>query len=373
MAGEIGAVPNFGDYNKYGQVAQTDTNQTNTLQQDPLQQAQAAAATQTVPPELQQFQADNIQAYQQPQADTFQKSGPGLGTALTLGALGGAATGGGIYLWGAKPVDSDGNFKESFIRKADSDGIKANTEAIYKEALAEAKAPTLAKYGIADEKAFEAVEKLAKGETLTDEMKALIPSGMDTEKAKNAVKEANEEFAKIDKNALLKAAEKEAKVFSLSGAESQLKDLKTIESKVTALADDIKTEDLKKFIEKNKELFHLEGTDAEVAKQVEDFTNLGKKGLLDTTKTNITSYEEGIKSGKATIQTELKSAYDTSKNAFKEGAEYEQLAKTLKSYKLNQALKTGGIVAGVTALALGIMFAIGGGKKEAPQNQQYNV
>lgn len=43
-----------------------------------------------------------FQGYQQPQADTFQKSGSGLTTGLTLGTIAGAGTGAGIYYFGTK-------------------------------------------------------------------------------------------------------------------------------------------------------------------------------------------------------------------------------------------------------------------------------
>ena len=45
-----------------------------------------------------------FQGYQQPQADTFQKSGSGLTTGLTLGTIAGAGTGAVIYYFVTNPI-----------------------------------------------------------------------------------------------------------------------------------------------------------------------------------------------------------------------------------------------------------------------------
>ena len=88
-----------------------------------------------------------FQGYQQPQTDTFQKSGSGLTTGLTLGTIAGAGTGAGIYYLGTNPI-KDGKFNENFLGALD----EANYQDVLKnkkaELLTNAKKPILAKYKI---------------------------------------------------------------------------------------------------------------------------------------------------------------------------------------------------------------------------------
>ena len=65
-----------------------------------------------------------FQGYQQPQADTFQKSGSsGFGTGLKLGAVAGLGTGAGVYFFGTNPI-KDGKVDENLIKSINNKSVK---------------------------------------------------------------------------------------------------------------------------------------------------------------------------------------------------------------------------------------------------------
>lgn len=298
-----------------------------------------------------------FQGYQQPQADTFQKSGSGLTTGLTLGAIAGAGTGAGIYYFGTNPI-KDGKFNENFLGALD----EANYQDVLKnkkaELLTNAKKPILAKYKINDEKTLEAIKKFVEAEDRTKlpkEILDLVPADMkvNPKDAKIRLDLATKEIDEIKVDDINKEAEKLASKETLKFKNQHLNDLKTFESKISGLADDISKTDLEKFITENAESFGIKGDKAAIEAEAKRLAGKGKAELLTSHKAKITAQEDSIKATKESLGKMTKYWDDTAK-AFKKDAP-ETLTKAYKSFKWNKALKGGGIAAGV-ALVLGYLF-----------------
>ena len=84
--------------------------------------------------------------YQQPGADTFQKSGSSpLSTGLALGAVAGGATGAGTYFWGSNPI-KDGKVDESLLGTLDETAYQDALKGKKEELLTNAKQTVLDKY-----------------------------------------------------------------------------------------------------------------------------------------------------------------------------------------------------------------------------------
>lgn len=305
-----------------------------------------------IPPELKAYLEQNIQVQSQPAVDTFQKSGPGLGTAALAGIGIGTAAGAGKYFLGTNPLDSDGIFKDGFLSQFDQKLHKMNVRDLTKELTEEA----YTKLGIAGDDGYQAVKKLAQSakiEDLADDLKGKLPAGLTSpEEAKKLVTKAETELKKAANQALQLADES-----SLNVLRGEVSNLKTLENKLTNLADDIPADKFKQFISDNKKLFKIEGTEDEIKKAVDTIAAKGKKGLLGEIKVNAKAMENSLSMSKTALNASLMSYYDDAAKTFHESSP-KFLQEVLDSFKRNKALKTGGIAAAATAAALGIFFAI---------------
>ena len=99
-----------------------------------------------------------FQGYQQPQADTFQKSGSGLTTGLTLGTIAGAGTGAGIYYFGTNPI-KDGKVDETLLKMTNKEGLNSLKAEAIKELYEQKAKTTFDTLGVKDLEQYNAIEK----------------------------------------------------------------------------------------------------------------------------------------------------------------------------------------------------------------------
>ena len=305
-------------------------------------------------------------AYQQPQADTFQKSGgSGLATGLALGTIAGLGTGAGTYFWGTNPI-KDGKVSDDLIKAVN----KINTESAAIEnfsELYEAKAqPIFDTIGIKNMEQYNAVQKLAKAgklEDLSDDVKKLLPDSIKSPKdAQAAINLAAPEFEKIDKEKLMKQAVNKAKnELSLEYNNARLENLKNIETKIKTLKKDATKADLEKFFVDNAETFKLKGTNTEIAQKAKKMADkIGTPEQLQKIyEGHIKRRTSNIEALKSSAAENFKANYDESAKALKKEAP-EGLKEAFKKFKWNKTLKFGGIAAGA-GLVLGWLFG-GSGK-----------
>lgn len=301
-----------------------------------------------------------FQGYQQPQADTFQKSGSPLGTGLTLGGIAGLGTGTGIYYLGTNPI-KDGNVDETLIKTISKEGIK-NIKADEINKLFEKKAkPTFDLLGVKNLEQYNAIEKLAtatKLEDLPEDTRKLLPDNIKTPKeAKTVVDLAKPELDKIDKTKLAQQAEKSVNNFySLDHNSAQLKRLEGIKAKIEALPKDAKAADLEKFFIDNAETFKLKGTETEIAAKAKKIAakHGSKENLLKLYQKRIDTKKQYIEAFKSGLADGVKENWDDTAKALKKDAP-EVLTKAFKNFKWNKAAKGGGIAA-AAGLVLGLLF-----------------
>lgn len=300
-----------------------------------------------------------FQGYQQPQADTFQKSGSGLTTGLTLGTIAGAGTGAGIYYLGTNPI-KDGKVNETLIKTTNKEALKNLKTEAFKELYEQKAKATFDTLGVKDLEQYNAIEKLSKAtklEDLPEDTRKLLPDSIKTPKdAKDLVYLAKPELDKIDKTKLMTQAEKAIKTFSLDHYEEQLKKLEGIKTKIDKLPKDAKVADLEKFFIDNAETFKLKGSEAEIAEKAKKIAakHGTKEHLLNLYQGRIDAKKEYIKEFKAGLTDGVKEYWDDTAKAFKKEAP-EALTKAYKSFKWNKALKGGGIAA-AAGLILGSLF-----------------
>ena len=147
MAGEIS---NSYGSNQYGYNPYSTTNDDFLAQQYFAQLAQ-------------QKQGEPVfQGYQQPQADTFQKSGGiGWGTGLTLGSVAGLGTGAGMYFWGSNPIQ-DGKVADEILNAVEANNLEQTTIDKIKKLAAQRKQEILKKSGVPDGISLKTLKAYAK-------------------------------------------------------------------------------------------------------------------------------------------------------------------------------------------------------------------
>lgn len=302
-----------------------------------------------------------FQGYQQPQTDTFEKSGGiGIGSGLTIGALAGLSTGAGVYFWGTNPI-KDGKVNENLIKNVNKTLItEAKTEAI-KELYTQKAQPTFNTLGIKDLDQYNAIKKLAnagKLEDLSEDVKQLLPDNIKTpDDAKAIVNQAKPELDKIDIKKIAAQSNKGVNnIYSIEHNANQLKRFEAIKSKIDALPKDATVADLEKFFIDNAETFKLKGTRNEIAAKAHRLAahHGSKENLLNLYQNRIdakTQYIENLKSKYSDI---IKNNWDESKKALQENAPKE-IKEAFKSFKWNKTLKFGGIATAV-GLVIGLLM-----------------
>ena len=317
-----------------------------------------------------QYQSQPVfQGYQQPQADTFQKSGSSsnLSTGLALGSLAGAGTGAGIYFFGSNPI-KDGKVDETLIKTINKEHVKNIQAKALKELYEQKAKATFDVLGVKDLDQYNAIKKLAKAtklEDLPEETRKLLPDSIKTPKdAKDLVDLAKPELDKIDAKKLISQVDKFTNnTFSLDHNAEQLKRLEGIKAKIDKLPKDAKVADLEKFFIDNAETFNLKGTNPEIAAKAKRIAahHGSKESLLNLYQGRIDAKKQYIESIKSGITNGVKDNWDDTAKALKKDAP-EVLTKAFKNFKWTKVAKGAGIAAAV-GLVLGCLF--GNGKKEA--------
>jgi hypothetical protein len=298
----------------------------------------------------------------QPVQDSFSYSG----AAVTAAA--GTAAGVGAYKYfNANPM-KDGKFTDDFL--------KIISERHLGEKLADAKdAKVFEKlkgvYGgkIKDQKVYRAIEEFSKGEKafkdLSKEVKDLIPKEFHTKaKAKAFIDkvEKSSVFKKLDMTNIENEARKLLESKSFKYSDNVLKAMEKASEGAKSIADKVKADDLKAFIEKNKKAFGITETEPDkITKAVKDVFNRlstkDKKGIIDKLTADIAGQRKIVDAARNELQT-FSSQFNSTAKSFGHGAE-KFLSESLGKFKWNQAGKFAAIT-GAIALGAGILYKIGG-------------
>lgn len=297
--------------------------------------------------------------------DSYQSSGGGVVGGATYTALGAGAGGAAGYFLMGNPISEGENglkVNERFYKALDNAIIEEKVSTAIKSAETEA----LNAVNIANHEEYNALKKLANAQNLDalpDEVKNALPKDVTTpDAAKELVTKAEAELAKVDKTTIAKSTKEAyiAEYYTNSESLNLAKNFEKAETELAKLADDVKPNELKEFISKNKELFGIKGEEAAVTAEIERLSNLGKADLLkyigdkkavqqkllaETDKTILSNIN---KESKALIE----EAPDVLKNAFKE-------------FKWSQA-KRFGLWGGATALGAYLISSLfSSGNKKA--------
>ncbi len=302
-----------------------------------------------------------FQGYQQPQTDTFEKSGGiGIGSGLTMGALAGLGTGAGVYFWGTNPI-KDGKVDEKFIKNYNNTNLKNAKIEAFKELYTQKAQPIFNTLGIKDLDQYNAIKKLAnagKLEDLSEETRKLLPDNIKTPAdAKAIVNQAKPELDKINiKKIAAQVKNGMDNTYSIDYNTTQLQKFENIKAKIDKLPKDASVADLEKFFIDNAETFKLKGTKNEIAAKAQRIAahHGSKENLLNLYQARIDAkkqYLEDLKSGYSNI---IKENWDETQKAFKKDAP-EELTKAFKSFKWNKTLKFGGIATAV-GLVIGLLM-----------------
>ncbi len=296
------------------------------------------------------------------ESDSFERSdrGGGLGRTLMyvgLGGAGGAALG---YYFNGNPItEAEGklNVNEKFYPAYDN----AIMESKITKAISDAELNAIKEAGINSKEELEALRKLAAAENieaLSQDVRKALPKNITTpEAASKLVQEAEAEIAKIDKSAIAKGISE--KTGSIKALTDKIKNLTSFEEGLKTLPDNPKSEELKKFITDNKELLGIKGDEATVTREIEEYSKLGKNGLLNKIagmKKNTTSIVENV-NGKI-----IENIDGETKALKKESPEY--LKNAFKNFKWSQAKTYGLWGAGLAAATYFISSLFSNGNKK---------
>ncbi len=305
-----------------------------------------------------------FQGYQQPQTDTFERSGSGLSTGLKLAAIGGLGTGAGVYFFGTNPI-KDGKVNESLIRSISQEGFEKLKAEAYKELFEQKAKATFDSLEVKNLEQYNAIKKLAtanKLEDLPEDIRKLLPDNIKTPKeAKDLVDLAKPELDKIDTKKLQTQAEKIVNNLSLENNTKQLTKLENIKSKIEKLPKDAKVDDLEKFFIDNSETFNLKGTNAEIAEKAKKIAakHGTKENLLNLYQNRINTRKKYIEDLKNGFADTIKEQWDDTAKAFKKDTP-DAIKNIYKNFKWKTAGKWAAIAAGA-GLVLGCLF--GGSNK----------
>lgn len=288
--------------------------------------------------------------YQQPAADTFQKSGgSGLSTGLLLGAAAGGATGAGTYFFGANPVNN-GRFADEILKTVDVNPTEiAKNKSL--ELFAQQKTAILKKAGVPEGISLKTLQ--AYSESGMPSAFPKLNGKLTQAQAKSILEAAEKEIETIDIDKIAKDAAKYGKEQTLEYKTNKLSSLQSQKLKLEALADDA---DLEKFFKDNAKTFGIDGNETaietEAKKLAAKYKN--KTGAIADYTTQITNQENIVKTARETLNGKVASYYDDGAKALTKDAP-EALTKAFKNFKWNKAVKGGGIAA-AAGLVLGLLF-----------------
>lgn len=300
-----------------------------------------------------------IQAYQQPQVDSFQKQGTGLDTGLKLAAVGGAGAGAGAYFLGDKLGTNflkDGKFSDDVLKAVDTNLEEATKANLDKELLQQEDA-IARKHGFTDAKQYESVKKYLDN---VDESKLSEKVKQQVQQRKVQVYDMEKEWANLieqKREAIAQKALKQAQKGNFAYQQQELANLTKRKSLLEGLAKDAKPAQIEELIKNNPKVFGIEATEA-AAIEAEAKSLAGKyvdrAGALANVTPEVTATENTVKSLRTTLNGKVANYWDDTAKAFKADAPAE-LTKAAKNFKLAKAGKYGAIAAGV-GLVLGWMF-----------------
>lgn len=281
-----------------------------------------------------------FQGLQQPQTDTFEKSGSGLSTGLKLGAAAGIGTAAGTYFFGTNPVGENG-LKDGFIKEFGKEYTKLQAANVLKTHKIK---PEVYKE-LLNFKEGDDISKLSK-EAKTYLTKHKIPKTQDG--ISQFVKGISDNILETDINYQNK----------------KLAGYKKLEEAFNGLPDKKKST-IHKFLTEHAEEFHLKGADDAATKaNIDKFINTPKayNNIKTTIKGKINTQEQAVKKATGVLDDVFK-LWDKDKKLFNKSTTKEiteACTKGLKNFKWKTAGKWGAIAAGA-GLILGWMF--GGSNK----------
>ena len=269
--------------------------------------------------------------------DTFQRSeGPGLVSAVGLTGVGcglGAAAG---YYWKGNPLNKveDGYaLKDGFTNTYDAQKFDEYVNKIVEKR----KLNALSSLGITDLKQYEAIEKLAKGEELTDELKTALPKDIKTaDEAKAFMQKAAPKLEKVNPAHIREVAKKSFEEnYSKSAVQAKIKNYTAMEEELTKLGKNATPEQLQEFIAKNKDKFGIKNS-----KKLKNYTDkllkLNQEELLQELKKRNNGFKTTIKE----FQTEILSHVDSETGLLKEGAP-KNIKAMFKNFRLAELKRYG--------------------------------
>ncbi len=306
-----------------------------------------------------------FQGRQQPQADTFEKSGSGLSTGTKMALFGGLGTGAGVYFFGTNPVQNT-RVNLGLIKEYNKSNVNTLYKAAFDELYNEKAKTTFQTLGVKDVEQYNAIKKLAEAKNideLSDDVKKLLPDNIKTPKdAKDLVDLAKPELDKIKVDKLKKQAEAVIdNNFSIKYGNEQLKSFNNIVNKIKGLKADATQADIEKFFIDNAETFKLKGTEAEIAQKAKAIAQ-----KIGTQENLLKIWENRLETQTYKVNTLIRANEDCIRDLWDDGAKAfkkeapEELTKAFKNFKWKTSGKWAGIAA-AGALVLGCLF--GGNNK----------
>ena len=335
MSTQVGSLGLYNQYNPYSSG----------LMSDDFYAQQMYQSYNETNGEGQKSKQTSFQGHQQPQTDTFEKSGhSGLSTGLKLGLVGGAGTGIGMYFFGSDPV-KDGKFNDDILNAIDinvEDTAKQKFQAKFRQTQNE----IFSKYNIPTDKGIN-IENLKSYLDTSSGVSDL--SSVD----KGDIQKAYDELTKIDVENIQKEAYAEAIDSTLQGQKNKLAKLQSCKSKLESLADDA---DLEKFFQENAETFGITGDENAITTKAQELAKRykNKAGALTDYTDKITNQEKLVNATREGLNSRVATYYDDAAKSLRASAP-DNVQRAFKNFKWKTAGKWGAIAAAV-GLVLGWMF-----------------
>ncbi len=269
--------------------------------------------------------------------DTFEKSSDvGVTSAVALTGIGGGLGAAAGYYWKGNPLNKieDGYaLKEGFTNTYDAQKFNEYVDKIVEKR----KLNALSSLGITDLKQYEAVEKLAKGEELSEELKKALPKDIKTaDEAKAFVEKAKPKLDKVNAPQIREAAKKSfMENYSKSAVQTKIKNYTVMEEELTKLGKDATPAQLQEFVAKNQGKLGINNP-----KKLKNYTEKISKMNQEELLAEIQKRNNGFKQTIKEFQTEILSHVDSEKGILKEGAP-ENLKGIFKNFKTAQLKRYG--------------------------------
>jgi len=269
--------------------------------------------------------------------DTFEKSSNvGATSAVALTGIGGGLGAAAGYYWKGNPINKteDGYaLKEGFTNTYDAQKFSEYVDKIVEKR----KLNALSSLGITDLKQYEAIEKLAKGEELSEELKKALPKEIKTaDEAKTFIEKAKPKLEKVDVTKIRETAKKSfTENYSKSAVQAKIKNYTAMEEELTKLGKDATPAQIQEFVTKNQAKLGINNP-----KKLKNYTEKISKMNQEELLAEIQKRNNGFKQAIKEFQTEILSHVDSEKGILKEGAP-ESLKGMFKNFKTAQLKRYG--------------------------------